>query len=335
MNARLATLLCSSLLVSCGGSITSAGIGGTGITSGEITGFGSVFVNGVKFNTDASEFEVDGDIFATQLEAVAAGLAEGMVAKIYGTTDSNGLTGTADLVVYDDDIEGPITSPPIDVVGSGGSQKSFTIFNQTVIIDQNNTFFNNTNFGDVAINDIIEVSGLPISDTEVLATYVKWKEVLNKGNSIVELSGLIDTHNSLLKTFTLGGTTITIDYSSMLPEEIQVTGGVLDTGLFVEVEGRYEIDDTITAIEIEEEDDDFGSDIDHISLEGIIYKFTDTMTLLFTIDSQPVDASGAVFLNSNEVAFFPTTELSDGVRVMVSESKSRVLSAAAFSSPTK
>ncbi len=66
-NARLATVLCSSLLVSCG-DLTTAGIGGTGITSGEITGFGSIFVNGVEFNTDNSHFEVDGKIFATQFD---------------------------------------------------------------------------------------------------------------------------------------------------------------------------------------------------------------------------------------------------------------------------
>ena len=50
-----------SILASCGGGGGSAGIGGTGITSGgTITGFGSIFVNGVKYNTDAAT--VSGDL---------------------------------------------------------------------------------------------------------------------------------------------------------------------------------------------------------------------------------------------------------------------------------
>ena len=43
-----------------GGSTQVAGIGGTGISQGEVTGFGSIFVNDNEFNTDTSEFVVDG-----------------------------------------------------------------------------------------------------------------------------------------------------------------------------------------------------------------------------------------------------------------------------------
>ncbi len=39
-----------------GGSDTTAGIGGTGIAVGKITGFGSVYVNGDRFTTDNSTF---------------------------------------------------------------------------------------------------------------------------------------------------------------------------------------------------------------------------------------------------------------------------------------
>ena len=60
----IGSLLISGLIVSaCGGggvSSQSAGVGGTGVTTargyvqGKVTGFGSIFVNGDKFNTDAS-----------------------------------------------------------------------------------------------------------------------------------------------------------------------------------------------------------------------------------------------------------------------------------------
>lgn len=305
-------------MVSCGGGgdVIVAGIGGTGITSGEITQFGSVYVNGVKFNTNGSQFEVDGDIFYDQPAAVAAGLSEGMVAKVYGTTNGDGVTGTADLVVYDNEVEGPITSIPVEVLDSGGTQRSFSIFNQTVIIDETKTFIDGKTFSGLAKDDLVEISGLPISDTEILATYVKWDGVLDPGTSEVELSGIIELHDDVAKTFTLVGVTNPINYFTTPLEDIQLTDGVQD-GLFVEVDGIYDVDDTIIAIEIQEEDDDFGSDIDHISLQGIIADFTNTTDLLFTINGQFVDASGAVFYDTNEVVFIPTIQLANGVRIEV------------------
>lgn len=63
-------------------------------------------MNGVEFNTDNSQFEVDGEIFAAQSEAIQAGLA----ARIYGSTDANGTSGTATSIVYDNEIEEPVVN---------------------------------------------------------------------------------------------------------------------------------------------------------------------------------------------------------------------------------
>jgi len=57
--ARLATLLFSSLLVSCGGSITSAGIGGTGISYGSVTDFGSIILNGSHLDDSTASVTLD------------------------------------------------------------------------------------------------------------------------------------------------------------------------------------------------------------------------------------------------------------------------------------
>ena len=291
-NARLATVLCSSLLVSCGNLIT-AGIGGTGITSGEITGFGSVYVNGVEFNTDNSQFEVDGKVFATQFEAIQAGLAVGMVARVNGSTDASGITGTATSIIYDDEIEGPV----VNLINAGVGQKSFEIFDQTVIIDEINTVFKNTSFDTVALNDIAEVSGFPAPNNEIIATFVEWQELLIPGTSEVELSGTISNYNFAGMSFNLGS--VVIDFASVVA--IEVPGGILYDGLIVEVEGIYQPNGSIVALEIEEEDDDFENELEHISLQGIIANFTNVINLLFTIDGQPVDASMAELSPANLV----------------------------------
>ena len=52
------------LLGGCGGgdpfSVAEGGIGGTGISTGTVTGIGSIKVNGVTFNTDNAAIYVEG-----------------------------------------------------------------------------------------------------------------------------------------------------------------------------------------------------------------------------------------------------------------------------------
>ena len=296
--AKLAILLCSSLLVSCGGSTTTAGIGGTGITSGEITGFGSVHMNGVIFDTTSSQFEVDGVIIGDQTQAIAAGLAVGMVAKINGTTDTSGLTGTANLVVYDNEIEGPVEADPIEVTGSGGSQKSFSIFGQEIIIDQASSSFASTSFDTLAMDDLVEVSGFIAPDSSIHATFVEKKGTLEIGISQVELKGTITAFPPLTVTLdgAFSGITINIDPGKTI---IDVPDGVLAIGMFVEVEGTYQSPTSIDATEIEEEDNDFGESVDEMSLQGIVTQSNGIG--IFTIGNQLVDASDATITPTGAV----------------------------------
>ncbi|MFV2033343.1 MAG: DUF5666 domain-containing protein, partial [Gammaproteobacteria bacterium] len=82
------------------------------------------------------------------------------------------------------------------------------------------------------------------------------------------------------------GITINIDPATV----INIPGG-LAIGLFVEIKGIYQGPSSIDATEIEAEDNDFGNSVDQISLQGIIAQFNGIGD--FTIDNQPIDASGA------------------------------------------
>ena len=85
-------------IASCGGgggSVASGGTGGTGISAGTVTGFGSVFVNGVEFSTTTSSVELDGASGPDEATDPHRGLMVGMVVEVEGTFDDNGTTGTA------------------------------------------------------------------------------------------------------------------------------------------------------------------------------------------------------------------------------------------------
>jgi hypothetical protein len=104
ISASLAIVLVA--LSGCGGGgSTVAGIGGTGkIASGTITAFGSIWVNGIKYDIDSALLEVNDDD--------GAGLSQddlriGMVVTVTAVVE--GSSGVASLVVYDNEIEGPVS----------------------------------------------------------------------------------------------------------------------------------------------------------------------------------------------------------------------------------
>jgi hypothetical protein len=295
------------MLVACGGSSdssdTTAGIGGTGIVSGQITGFGSVHVNGTVFNTSSSTFIVDGNMAATQDD-----LEIGMVVELEVETENGVLTNKALEVVYDDEVQGPVAATPVDVPGSGGSQKVFDIFGQIITIDEIGTIFEDTSFVDVDALDILEVSGFRTSPTEITATYVKWKEVLDPGKSEVELRGTISQFSAVNENFMLDGVLISFDMNT----DIELQGGGLRDDLFVEVEGIYFDNPSVFvyAEEIEEEEEGFGDDVEDISLQGVISNYDSIGE--FEINGQQIDARSASLSPANAASL-----LGDGVEVEV------------------
>ena len=72
------------------------GIGRTGIAIGPISTFGSVIVNGVRYDTSSATFSVNG------LSGSQDDLRVGQVITVSGSIDDNGVDGNADEVNFDD-----------------------------------------------------------------------------------------------------------------------------------------------------------------------------------------------------------------------------------------
>jgi hypothetical protein len=298
-------VVCSGLLVACGSSSdssdTTAGIGGTGIVSGEITGFGSVHVNGGKFETDSSLFDVDGNTIASQGD-----LALGMVITLEVETENGVYTGNALRVFYDDEVEGPVSAVGAQV----GTTKTITVFGQTITIDETSTLFENTTFFDIAVDDVVEVSGFRVSPTQINATYLEeTAEDVDFGSTEVELRGVIGSYNAgPPEMFVLDTVTVNTDGFT----EVDVSGP-LQNGLNVEVKGIIQTPTSVLAKKIEEEDEDFDDDVDDISLQGIISMFNNIAD--FEIDGQAINASQVSPANMSPAN--AASLLGDGVEVEV------------------
>ncbi|VAW57967.1 hypothetical protein MNBD_GAMMA11-1458 [hydrothermal vent metagenome] len=285
------------LIVACsggaGGSL--AGIGGSGfISSGSISSFGSIFVNGVEFNTDSATFDVE-DASGSQQD-----LSVGMVVQISGSINPDGLTGTATSVRYGDQLEGPVESPVTQ--NADATEKTFDVLGTTVIVDSTNTVFKGTGFSfdTIELNDGVEVSGHYDQIGTLRATYIELKAADFDLASTVEIEGDISS---------LSGTrfnirNVIIDASAANLSDLS---NGLQNGVYVEVKGIYDPDTlSITATEVEAEDIELSDSADEVSIEGYITRYASDSD--FDINGITVDASAA--------AFEPTTlVLSLGIKV--------------------
>ena len=265
-----------------------AGIGGSGyVSSGSVSGFGSVFVNGVEFETDSSTFDVDG-ASGTQDD-----LAIGMIVQVSGTINADGITGNATNIRYNDELQGPVTGPI--TYDADRVTATFTVLGVNVIIDSGSTSFDvsddvtlpvNTtfDFDSIEDNDNVEVSGFFDSSGNLIATRVELKDLDFDADSIIEIKGTI----SGLSGTTFNLRSLSVDTSSATSDDLP--NGLQD-GLFVEVKGTLNAGfTTLIASKVEAEDDSV-EDSDEFELEGIITDYVDDSD--FMINGIPVDASSA------------------------------------------
>jgi hypothetical protein len=235
-------------------------------TVGQITGFGSIYVNGIEFDTVGASYEVD-DAMASDDDA----LAVGMVVKVEGSVSADGRTGTALKVEYDDDVEGVV-----EQLGPGMEEntKTFVVMSVTVVADLNKTNFKsddpNFSFETIAEGDVVEVSGDYGTDGSLFATFIEEQDA---DDNEYEAKGTVDKWDGV-DTFELvvrGGSFIIVE----LAPNAELPSVAIEDGQFVEVEGTI-VDPaadpkTLTAFKVELEDDDRLDDDDNeIEVKGML-----------------------------------------------------------------
>jgi len=261
-------------LTACGGgdggsdSTTSSPVtSGSTITTGVITGFGSVFVDGVEFETDESSFSLDDGDDGLENED---GLAVGMVVTVTGTVNADGKTGSAEHIEFDDELEGIVNASSVGADGTG----TMTIMGQTVIVKTTTIFESEVagidSIDRVTAGNVVEVSGFSSGDGSVYATRIEVKLATHAGEEI-EVKGIIS--NLAANTFDIGG--LTVDYSSAQFDD-SLPDGTLSDGQYVEVKSTsgFNLDDELIASVIELQDDGDmdmeGDEGDEVELNGIV-----------------------------------------------------------------
>jgi hypothetical protein len=273
---RLTTLAALALLLgACGGSSNSGGstpppttTPPTDLTAaGKLTGFGSIYVNGIKFETDSASYEIDDEQLMGD-----SNLSVGMFVKVKGTLNADGVSGTADSVSYDDEIEGPVENITPDPA-NGATERTFTSFGTPVVINSETVFEaeDGSAFGldTIANGDNVEISG-EYFDGTLLAWYVEKQE---SGDDDYEVKGTISEFDGADRF------TLTLDNGTILNVTLDPAGaeiptvGIMDTQ-YVEVEGTIPdpgAPNELRATKVEiEHADHFDVDDDEVEFKGTL-----------------------------------------------------------------
>ncbi|MCU7907100.1 MAG: hypothetical protein KZQ76_14915 [Candidatus Thiodiazotropha sp. (ex Epidulcina cf. delphinae)] len=251
------SVILTAVLGACGGGGGSSNGGGAVTTVGKIDGFGSVYVNGVKFDTGHAVYSVDDEVGQDD-----SSLALGMKVRVEGRINDDGKTGTADSIYYDDDLEGPIDSGSM-VVGDGVT--TFTILGMAVSADISATVFDDgASYDGLAEGREIEVSGF-FDGTQIVASRI---ELQNDSDDDYEIKGTVTGYDGGWITLTLQNGADAGPYAISSAAELEIPSDPM--GLYVEIK-LDNSSGTPEVVHIEREDDDLiDEDDDDVSLRGIL-----------------------------------------------------------------
>ena len=323
-SALLATLIAALTITACGGggSSDSAATPNTGggtstpvataaadnaLSNGSITGFGSVIVNGVRFDDSSARVSDDDD--DDNPGRSKDDLKLGMVVTVTGSsgtgTGSVTATGTATAIVFGSELQGPVqsingitASSTITATATGtatstataavGAQ-TLTILGQTVVAGTR-TIYDPTElpngFASIRVGNILEVHGyLDPATNKLMATRVELKNNANAYKITGNVSGL----KAASKTFKIGSETIS--YAGTNPNRLNAN---LADGLTVRVRlsttqtttGTWNATRIKAAHQVME-------NRNKVEIEGLITAFTSATK--FSVKGVPVDASSASF----------------------------------------
>lgn len=224
MNRKLKVLVSiAAVLVLCNSSVDVAGIQGSGRAAavrGPITRFGSIFIDGVEYDTAAASIVVD-DQPGSQAQ-----LHIGQIVTLKGTVNDDGLTGTATEVAFDGTVAGPVQQV-------NASNNTFVVLGQKIHVNSSTLYSGGIQLLDLnalALGTVVEVSGFISANGDVVASYV---DLAPSGGNL-RVTGTVRALNVAKHTFRINH--LTVDYSVASlgnppanGDVVQVQGVALDT----------------------------------------------------------------------------------------------------------
>lgn len=281
-----------------GGSNTGVGTGGTGsFAVGSISGFGSIIVNGVRYNVGANVVDDDG----TALSASDLGL--GMTVEIRGSVDNDGVNGTAESVASFSELKGPVTA----VNASAGT---LTVFGQTVRVNAATVFDDVGGLPALEVGNVVEVYGLPGTGGTITATRIEREAVtIAAYGGDFRVRGAVENLLPEGSDFRFNVATVEVTTNS----EATTIDGRLESGVYVSVRLNKLVqpDDSYAAERVQVKTRSYDDDVDEAEIEGLVSDYT-SLGEPFKVNGYAVRLDAAVTYDNGAAG-----SLANGVRVEV------------------
>jgi len=194
-----------------GASTNTGGIGGSGCTDlgcvdlavGDITGFGSVIINGAVYDTSGAQFSING------MPASESDFKIGM--NVTAAVNLSTEQFAAGSITYAPIVLGPVTTTAL-------AASTFDVLGQTVIIDSNTVLDNVSLVANasnvIAEGAVVEVSGIRNADNAIVASYIRRADSATS----YQLQGSIEAEVNAAQQLLIDG--LLVDVSGVDPEQL-------------------------------------------------------------------------------------------------------------------
>jgi Domain of unknown function (DUF5666) len=280
-----------------GGSVSTATSTGT-ITStsdtavGAISGFGSIIVNGVRYDDSSAKIIDDNGVSRS-----SNSLGLGMMVELKGTLRDDGTGSASDINLFSE-LQGPISN--LNVAAG-----TFTVHGLSVTVSASTVFQDTSGLAALANGNIVEVYGLRDA-ASISASRIEKKNLITDA-TIVKLRGQISAVNTIAKTFAIGSTTVNFSNAVITPN-----AAALVDGAFIKLSSTTAaVSNTITANRIQVLGNrQFNLENGAKSeIQGLVSNFTSINQ--FMVSGIVVNAATATFVRGNAAA------IANGARIEV------------------
>ncbi len=266
-------MLAASAVSGCGGGSVSTtasllpGTGGTGViySQGSISGFGSVIVNGIKFDDTVATVHIDG------IPLRSADLRLGMVAGVQGERGANPALGTASHIEVWSIAQGLVTNV------ERGVAPEFTVAGVKVQADANTVFDGLANASAVATGQRVAVWGLQAGADDSLRWHATRMEVVT--DTALVSTGMVTATGGLNGLMLTGPAAVNLSMGQL----VRVRGALSVAGTSLAIE-RVDVQGPALAMQSKGE----------VKIEGLVTALTSNTR--FTMAGFQVDVSQAMLV---------------------------------------
>ncbi|MFZ1982934.1 MAG: DUF5666 domain-containing protein, partial [Desulfatitalea sp.] len=234
----------------------SGGVGGTGVTVGEVSDYGSIFVNGIELDTQQAEIFVEGSLAGSGDQAACTHLPIGQQVVVQGSIadDSNGTALRVDAFYR-------VLGPVLAVEALDAQTLRLNVMGQTVFVDQATTL-SGISLTTLALDMVLQISGPVDGLGAIHAGHVALVADPMTADRQVGIKGRVELLNAPRRQFHING--LTVDYS-----QVQVAPELLVEERAIAVQGTF-TDDILTAQSVQAFDTENYDSVDYFSVDGFI-----------------------------------------------------------------